>query len=188
MSLALIGLATWLFGFQPRGIASPLGSFELAGYRDSWYSLLVIVVAIVSVAGTWWLLKHTRVGLLARGTMQNAHMAEALGMNSKRLYAATFAAGAAVSGLAGAVMAPLTGAVPTIGTAYVTKAFITVISGGANAVVGTVLASTLYGTLSEIVTRFFTPVAGYVALLVAAVILLRILPTGITGRFFRRAL
>lgn len=188
VSLALIGAATMVFGFQQRGVASPLGSFQLGGYRDSWYSVLVIVVSAVLLAGTWWLLRRTRIGLLARGTMQNAQMAEALGMNTSRVYAWTFAAGAAVSGVAGAVLAPLTGAVPTIGTAYVTRAFITVITGGANALSGTLVASSIFGTLSEVVTRWYTPVAGHVALLLAAVVLLRVMPSGITGRFFRRSL
>lgn len=188
VSLALIGAATMVFGFQQRGVPSPLGSFQLGGYRDSWYSVLVIVVSAVLLGGTWWLLRRTRAGLLARGTMQNAQMAEALGMNTSRVYAWTFAAGAAVSGVAGAVLAPLTGAVPTIGTAYVTRAFITVITGGANALSGTLAASSIFGTLSEVVTRWTTPVAGHVALLVAAVVLLRVMPSGITGRFFRRSL
>lgn len=188
VSLALIGGATMVFGFQQRGVPSPLGSFQLGGYRDSWYSVLVIVVSAVLLGGTWWLLRRTRAGLLARGTMQNAQMAEALGMNTSRVYAWTFAAGAAVSGVAGAVLAPLTGAVPTIGTAYITRAFITVITGGANALSGTLAASTIFGTLSEVVTRWYTPVAGHVALLVAAVVLLRVMPSGITGRFFRRSL
>lgn len=188
VSLALIGAATMVFGFQQRGVPSPLGSFQLGGYRDSWYSVLVIVVSAVLLGGTWWLLRRTRAGLLARGTMQNAQMAEALGMNTSRVYAWTFAAGAAVSGVAGAVLAPLTGAVPTIGTAYVTRAFITVITGGANALTGTLAASSIFGTLSEVVTRWYTPVAGHVALLVAAVVLLRVMPSGITGRFFRRSL
>jgi urea ABC transporter permease protein UrtB len=188
VSLALIGAATMVFGFQQRGVPSPLGSFQLGGYRDSWYSVLVIVVSAVLLGGTWWLLRRTRAGLLARGTMQNAQMAEALGMNTSRVYAWTFAAGAAVSGVAGAVLAPLTGAVPTIGTAYVTRAFITVITGGANALTGTLVASSIFGTLSEVVTRWYTPVAGHVALLVAAVVLLRVMPSGITGRFFRRSL
>lgn len=188
VSLALIGAATMIFGFQQRGVSSPLGSFQIGDYRDSWYSVLVIVVATVLLAGTWWVLRRTRIGLLARGTMQNAPMAEALGMNTDRVYAWTFAAGAAVSGLAGAVLAPLTGAVPTIGTAYVTRAFISVITGGPNALTGTLVASGVFGWLSELVTRWSTPVAGHVALLVAAIVMLRLMPSGITGRFFRRSL
>lgn len=188
VSLALTGVATALFGFQPRGVPPPLGNFTLAGYQDSLYSILIIVLAFVLLGATYAVLRHTRIGLLARGTMQDAQMAEALGMDTQRVYAGTFAAGAAVSGLAGAVLAPLTGAVPTIGVAYVTKAFITVITGGANALTGTVIASTLFGTISETVTSWYSPVAGQVALLVAAIVLLRLMPSGITGRFFRRSL
>jgi branched-chain amino acid transport system permease protein len=78
--------------------------------------------------------------------------------------------------------------VPTIGAAYIAKAFITVISGGTAILLGTAIASVLLGTINTVATFAFTSVLGEVALLVAAVILLRLLPQGITGRFFRRAL
>jgi branched-subunit amino acid ABC-type transport system permease component len=71
---------------------------------------------------------------------------------------------------------------------YVTNAFITVISGGANAITGTLLAATLFGTISEIGTRYGSPVIGLVALLLAAVVVLRLMPAGITGRIFRRSI
>jgi len=57
--------------------------------------------------------------------MQNANMAAALGVNPPRVYAVTFGIGAALSGLAGAVLAPVSGVFPTIGVAYVAKSFIT---------------------------------------------------------------
>ena len=46
----------------------------------------------------------------------------------------------------------------------------------------------LFGTVSQVVTFLSRPVVGEVALLVVAIILLRMLPHGITGRFFRRGL
>jgi urea transport system permease protein len=61
--------------------------------------------------------------------MQDAETASALGVAPDRVYAATFAAGAALSGLAGALLAPLSGVVPTMGAAYIARAFITVIAG-----------------------------------------------------------
>src|SRR5260370_158754 len=76
----------------------------------------------------------------------------------------------------------------SIGAAYIAKAFITVISGGAAILSGTAIASALLGTINTLATFAFTSVLGEVALLVAAVVLLRLLPQGITGRFFRRAL
>ena len=69
--------------------------------------------------------------------MQNADMAAALGVNPSRVYAVTFGVGAALSGLAGGVLAPVSGVFPTIGVAYIAKSFITVIGGGAAIVTGT---------------------------------------------------
>ena len=60
----------------------------------------------------------------------------------------TFAVGSALSGLAGGLLAPLSGVVPTIGAAYIAKAFITVISGGAAILSGTAIASALLGTIN----------------------------------------
>jgi branched-chain amino acid transport system permease protein len=150
--------------------------------------MFLIVVALILLLSGWLVLRYTRLGLIARGTMQNAGMAAALGTNPSAVYAVTFAIGAALTGLAGGLLAPLSGVVPTIGAAYIAKAFITVISGGAAILSGTAIASVLLGAINTVATFAFTSVLGEVALLVAAVILLRLLPQGITGRFFRRAL
>lgn len=188
LSLFLIGLASTTLGFQQRGVAPPLGSFALGGMRESFYSVFVIVVTVALVVAVFVFLGRTRWGLIARGTMQNPAMAEALCVDTRKVYAWTFAGGAAVSGLAGALLAPLTAVVPTVGLVYVAKAFITVITGGANALTGTLLAGTMFGTISEAATALGNPIAGQVALLVAAIVALRLMPAGITGRFFRRSL
>jgi urea transport system permease protein len=120
--------------------------------------------------------------------MQNAEMASALGVNPSHVYAATFAFGAALTGLAGGLIAPITGVVPTIGASYIAKAFITVISGGPAPVLGTASASTVYGLVSQIVTFQTTPVIGQAALLISAIILLRLLPRGISEVLFRGSL
>ncbi len=65
---------------------------------------------------------------------------------------------------------------------------ITVIGGGAAILSGTVSASALFGTINQVATFATTPVFGEVALLAAAIVLIRLLPQGITGRFFRRGL
>ena len=115
-------------------------------------------------------------------------MAAALGVSPDRVYAITFAAGAALSGLAGALIAPFSGVVPTMGTAYIASTFITVITGGAAMLAGTASASALLGSVSTLGTFATTPVLGQVLMLAVAIVLLRLLPQGITGRFFRRAL
>ena len=188
LSLFLVGLTTAIFGNTTVGLSAPLGSFEIGQYRTSAYTLFVIGVAIVVLSGVLAALRFTRLGLIARGTMQNADMAAALGVNPSRVYSITFGAGAALTGLAGAVIAPVSGVFPTIGAAYVAKCFITVIGGGASMVTGTATASTLFGAVNQIATYVTTPVFGEVALLAAAIVLIRLLPQGITGRFFRGSL
>ena len=133
-------------------------------------------------------LRYTRFGLLARGTMQNPAMAAALGVNTGTVYAVTFFVGSALSGLAGAVLMPLVSVSPVIGFSYIARAFITVIGGGAVALAGTMSASGLFGAISQFVAFVTTPVVGEVALLAAAIVLLRLLPEGITGRYFRSGL
>jgi branched-chain amino acid transport system permease protein len=120
--------------------------------------------------------------------MENPNMAAALGVSPPRVYATTFGVGAALTGLAGGVLAPISGVLPTVGAAYVAKAFITVISGGTAIVAGTATAAGLFGTVSQLVTYLTTPVIGEAGLLVAAILLLRVLPHGITGRIFRGSL
>ncbi len=188
LSLFLVGLTTAIFGNTTVGISAPLGSFEIGTYRISTYTLFVIAVAIAVLVGIFAVLRWTRLGLIARGTMQNANMAAALGVDPPKVYAVTFGIGAALTGLAGAVLAPVSGVFPTIGVAYVAKSFITVIGGGAAILSGTVTASALFGTVNQIATFVTTPVFGEVALLATAIVLIRLLPQGITGRFFRRGL
>jgi len=188
LSLFLVGLTTAIFGNTTVGISAPLGSIQIGAYRTSAYTLFVIAIALVVLGALFAVMRWTRLGLIARGTMQNADMAAALGVNPPRVYAITFGIGAALSGLAGAVLAPVSGVFPTIGVAYVAKSFITVIGGGAAILSGTMSASVLFGTINQIATFVTTPVFGEVALLAAAIVLIRLLPQGITGRFFRRGL
>ena len=188
LSLFLVGLATAIFGNTTVGLSAPLGSFEIGRFRISAYTLFVIFVTLVVLLGVLATLRFTRVGLIARGTMQNGAMAAALGVNPAQVYSVTFGIGAALTGLAGGVLAPVSGVFPTIGVAYVAKSFITVIGGGAAIVTGTASAATLFGAINQLATYATTPVFGEVALLAAAIVLIRILPQGVTGRFFRRSL
>jgi len=115
-------------------------------------------------------------------------MADVLGISPTRVYSITFAVGAALSGLAGGLLAPVSGVVPTMGGSFIAKAFITVIGGGSSILAGTVSASALFGLINQLATFITTPVFGEVALFIAAVVMLRMLPQGITGRFFKGSL
>jgi len=114
-------------------------------------------------------------------------MVESLGINSKLVYMATFGIGAAFAGLAGGLLAPISGVVPGMGGLLIGKAFITVVTGGAAVVAGTLSASAILGSVSQAVTFATGPVFGDATLLFVALILLRLLPQGITGRIFTRS-
>ena len=185
LSLLFIGLVTTIFGNTTAGISSPVGPITIGGANLSGYKIFIIGVTIAVIVGLILLFKKTHFGLIARATMQNPNMAAAVGVDPKKTYALTFALGAGLAGLAGGVIAPVTGIVPTIGESFVAKAFITVISGGSSVVAGTVSASSIFGTINQVASFLTTPVFGEVAMLLAAVLLVRAMPQGITGRFFR---
>ena len=185
LSLFFIGLATMIFGNTTTGISTPIPGFAVGNYQINGYNFFIILVSIALLLAVLFVLKATRAGLIARGAMQRADMAAALGYSPDRIYMATFFCGSALSGLAGAVLAPLVGLVPTSGGAYIAKAFITVIAGGPSLIAGLFSSASFFGVINQVFTFAISPVIGEVALLVAAVVLLRLLPQGITGSFFK---
>jgi branched-subunit amino acid ABC-type transport system permease component len=188
LSLFVVGVLTMVFGDMTEGVPTPLPGIAIGAYRASGYSLFLIALTAATLGGVYVILRSSRLGLLARGTMQNADMAAALGTDTSRIYAITFAFGAALAGFAGGVLAPVSGVFPSIGGSYIGRAFITVIGGGAAPLVGTISASTLFGVINQIATFVSNPVYGEVALLLSAIVLIRALPQGITGRYFRGSL
>jgi branched-chain amino acid transport system permease protein len=189
LSLFLIGAVTAIFGPQTAStISPPIGAIPIGDYASSGYEIFLILLTLALFAAVFAVLRYTKLGLLARGTMQRADMAAVLGVSTSQIYMITFGLGSAVAGLAGGVLAPITGVVPTIGATYIAKAFITVISGGAAILAGTATAAALLGTMNTVVTYVTGPTIGEVALLAAAIVLLRLMPNGITGRFFRKSL
>lgn len=187
LSLLMVGLVTLIFGNTPVSVPAPISGYQLGSFQMGGYNLFIIAVATLLILCLWLLLRFTRVGLIARGAMQSADVAASLGYDPKSVYMWTFTAGAALSGLAGGVLAPLTGLLPSSGGAYIAKAFITVITGGAAVIAGTLSSSVIFGTISQLVSFGSTPVIGEIAMLALAIVLLRLMPQGITGRFFKNS-
>lgn len=188
LSLLMIGGVTLIFGNTVQGVSTPLGGFSVGEYQMPVYNFVLIGFAALIMLGVWSVLRFTKAGLIARATMQIPDMAETLGIRTTWVYMITFGVGSAVTGLAGGLLAPLTGVVPSMGVNFVGQSFITVITGGASMIAGTLSASTLLGTISQGTTFATGPVYGDAALLLTALVLLRILPNGITGRIFRKSL
>ncbi len=138
-----------------------------------------------AAGATFALFRFTTFGLIVRGTMQDPAMADALGVPRARIYMLTFGLGSALTGLAGAVLVPITGVAPTMGVFFVAKAFITVIAGGPLPLLGTISAASLFGAIDGVVSFLMSSVVGEISVLLVAILLLRLLPHGITGRLRR---
>ena len=90
LSLLLVGIVTSVVGNTTAGISTPLGSFSIGAYSVSNYTLLIIAVAVGLGLALRAVLLKTQLGLIARGTMQNPAMADALGISPSRVYMITF--------------------------------------------------------------------------------------------------
>lgn len=186
LSLILVQAVVLIYGPATQGIPTPLSSFRIGQYSVSWYSVVLILAAVSLLALVYVVFTKTRYGTQARAATQIPSMAAAVGINAKATNMVTFGFGAFLAGMAGALLAPVAGVVPSMGQAYVGKAFMTVVVGGPGVLTGTAASSGLLGTVDSIVSNLTTSFLGTGALLVVAIGLLRVLPTGISGRSGRQ--
>jgi len=186
LSLIMAQAMVLIFGPSTQGIATPAGNIQIGSYSVSYYSLVLVGAALALLAIVFWVFTRTRYGVMARAATQVPEMAAAVGINSDLINAATFAFGSALAGAAGALLAPLVGVMPTMGQAYIARAFMTVIVGGPGVLSGTAAASVLLGGTENVVSYLSTPFFGQGALLVLAIVLLRVRPTGLSGRWQRQ--
>jgi len=174
-----------VLGSTMAGIGTPFGSFQVGGYSYSAYRLMLFAAAIVVLVGLYALFNWTRFGVMARATIQVPHMAAALGIDTRRVYSLTFALGAGLAGLAGGLYAPTMTLVPTMGTTFIMEAFVTVVVGGADVFLGTAPAAALLAVVKATLTSWYGQLFGQIGLLVAVIIVIRVLPRGISGFLLR---
>lgn len=186
LSLILVQAVVLIYGPATQGLPTPLGSIRVGGYSISQYNLVLIAMAVALLALVYVVFTRTRYGIKARAATQLPGMAAAVGVNAKATNMITFGFGATLAGAAGALLAPVAGVVPGMGAAYVGKAFMTVVVGGPGALTGTASSAGLLGTVDSVVSNSATSFLGTVALLGVAIVLLRVLPTGISGRLGRQ--
>ena len=178
----ILGQGTFLvFGpFMP-AIKIPGGSYSYGSFSYSHYWLVLIGISIALIFALYWLYRYTNYGLQARATMQNSEMAKALGVPTSRIYTLTFSLGAGLAGLSGALLAPTSTIAPFMGQQFVAPAFITVVVGGAtNVISGAVGSSLILSAVKTPIGMALGAFSGTVALLVAALIIIRIMPNGIS--------
>lgn len=186
LSLILAQGVSLIFGPSTQGIATPLGSVKIGNYSIAAYSFALIVAAVLSLLLVLWVFTRTRYGTMARAATQIPEMAAIVGVNTRIINMWTFGFGAALAGLGGALLAPIAGVTPSMGQAYIARAFMTVIVGGAGVLTGTTAAAGLLGGVQYVVSYLSNPFLGQGALLIIAIVILRILPSGLSGYWDRQ--
>lgn len=182
--LATFGLAViirqvvqLIYSAKPRTVDDAIGgSFEIAGIIVPWWRLVVVIATAGLVALVSVILARTDFGLHARATVRNPALAETMGINVGVMRAALFALGAAIAGLAGALLAPINTLDPQFGLLFVVNSFLVVILGGQGSLRGLVVAAAVLGGSLSILQFFISTVYAQIIVLVIAILAVRLRP------------
>lgn len=183
LSLALYQGAVLIFGSVSPGIGMPQVNFNVGDYTLAAYPIFMILVAVIMLAGIYVLLTRSVYGMKARAAIQVPDMARAIGIDSARTNTLTFAIGCGLAGFAGAILLPIVPATPSMGFAFVIKAFLTVVIAGPVTLAGSALAAIGVGTGASVVASFMTSVAGDLFFFILTVVLLRLYPLGVSAKW-----
>ncbi len=152
--LVLEALAMLAWGTDGMPVALPAwlsGQVELAaGVRLPAYRLLIIAVGLAVALALHVLMRHTRFGLQMRAIASNPRMALALGAPVRRIRMGVFGLSAALAGLAGALMAPISEASLSMAVEIIIIAFVIIIIGGLGSVAGSFVAAMLVGMIDTL--------------------------------------
>ncbi|MEH7388376.1 branched-chain amino acid ABC transporter permease [Bacillus sp. JJ1521] len=170
-----------IMGPSLQGPSTPLGSFTIGDLNYSTYRIILAVIACFLLFLLYWVFTHTKFGLKSRATMQNEEIARSLGTNTKQIYTTTFVIGSMLAGLTGGLYAFTMSIGPTFGSGFLMESFVTVIVGGANPLIGTVMAGGTLGVVHSGLSFVFGTFIGRVGLLIAAILFIRLWPTGFSG-------
>lgn len=150
-----------VFGPYPKDFPAdvPLPTVRIGGAVVSGVQLLILIVGVVVLVGTWFVLRHTRLGLVWRATSQERSTAEAMGVNTSRVIATIFIIGYALAAVAGILLGVNYNTVtPTMGDIPAYKMLAIIVLGGLGNPLGTIVASMLIGLTETFVVAY----AGFV--------------------------
>lgn len=153
-------------------------STSLLGVQVSIYRIFLFVVAFALFGLTWWIMNRTTIGMKLRAVIQNRPVAASFGVNARRVYGMTFAYGAGLAGLAGALVSPLKSVSPEMGTGYVVDAFMVVVLGGVQSLAGTVASAFILGEMTGVIAFLQNDTVAKAIVLLAIVVLIRFKPEG----------
>lgn len=157
------------------------GSWDFGGIIVIKYRIFIIFVGAVVASSVYFLLKHTRLGMIVRAGVENPEMVQALGIDIKKVFTAVFALGSGLAALGGAMMGPLSVAIsPMMGLDNQLLAFIVVVIGGLGSFIGSLVGAVLVGLMGALVSWYLPEASLAVNVLLMAIVLL-LKPKGLFG-------
>ncbi|MEM9277296.1 MAG: branched-chain amino acid ABC transporter permease [Pseudomonadota bacterium] len=151
----------WVFGSFPLFLDTPSylsGPVTLpGGIQYPSYRLAIIIIGLVIAAGLFLLISRTRLGIQIRAGESDREMIGALGVDISRLYTIVFALGAALAGLAGALVGAIQSVQVGMGEPVLILAFVVIVIGGIGSIQGALVGAILVG-LTDTLGRFLLPV------------------------------
>ena len=150
----------WVFGSFPLFLDIPAylqGAVTLpGGIQYPLYRITLIVFGLIIGAGLGLLITKTRIGVQIRAGENDREMVSALGVNISKLYTFVFALGAALAGLAGALVGAIQSVEVGMGEPVLILAFVVIVIGGIGSVKGALIGSILVG-LTDTLGGIFLP-------------------------------
>lgn len=144
----------WLFGSLPLYLNIPsylAGPVTLpGGIQYPLYRLTLIAVGLLVWLGLWWLIERTRIGIQIRAGENDREMIATLGIDISRLYTLIFALGAALAGLAGALVGTIQSVQVGMGEPVLILAFVVIVIGGIGSIKGAFVGALLVGLTSTL--------------------------------------
>ncbi|UCE53109.1 MAG: urea ABC transporter permease subunit UrtB [Desulfobacterales bacterium] len=183
ISIIFRQLIKMLFGPGHQIIRNPLaGSLDLFGIAYPKYRLLIMLITGIILIFLFVFFHKTPFGLKCRAIIQNRDMSTALGINVGDIDRWTFSIGAALAGMAGAIMTPLITINPEMGLPFLSQSFLVVILGGVGSLFGLIGGAVLVSCCRFFLSFFFRLTTAQIFVFLMAIILIRIRPQGLFGK------
>jgi urea ABC transporter permease protein UrtB len=172
------------FGKGNQNVPLPMsGQISVLGSAYPQYRIFLMFCSAIILGVVAFISLRTDVGVKVRAVIQNRSMAEAMGINGRRIDQSVFMLGSALAGLAGALMAPLVTLNPTIGPTFLARSFLVVIVGGAGSVLSAIGGAAFIGVAEGFISSIILPIYAQMVLFALAIVVLCLRPQGL----FRRA-
>lgn len=163
------------------------GMLDLGFTAVNYQRLLILGVAVVTLAALFLFLRFHRVGLAIRAVALDADAAQSVGINLARVFTLTLGLGLGLAGLAGALIAPLFNVYPAVGFPLTIKAFAITILGGLGNVPGALLASVIIALVESLSVLVISSQWQNLIAFVVMILVLLVRPQGLLGRGPARA-